>query len=277
MERYEMRNHRFPLDDATADRLMAGEVHPSDAPPGYAGVARILIEARSGLAATEIDAALLGSLVRAIQTSPDNVRTPSMFSKLLTAKVGTVAAALVFSTAGAAAAAGGHLPAQAQDTVSKAAAHVGFTLPASGDDHATGNADNPTDSDSHGTDVSNTARSTDASGADKGAAVSEVARAAHGPDATTATDDNEGTDNEATDEATDNEADDTAEQGKPVEPGSQAPVSTPNAGGTGTAGDASGGKSDVGTAHAPAQAANGSANAGSHPTADNNPGTAHRG
>lgn len=268
MEHHEMRNHRSPLDDTTADRLAAGGLHPSDAPPGYSGVARVLTDARSGLVATEVDADLLGAMVRAIKASPTNVRTPSMISKLLTAKVGTVAAALVFTTAGAAAAAGGHLPAPAQDAVAAAASHVGFDLPASGEDHPTGPSDNPTDSDSHGAEVSDTARTTDATGADKGAAISDAARAGHGPDATTTT--------EAADEATDDSTDDSVEHGKPADPGSQAPVTTPSAGGTGTASDASGGKSDVGTVNAPAQASNGAANAGDHPSADDSPGTSHR-
>ncbi|MGH2670969.1 MAG: hypothetical protein ACRDH5_17965, partial [bacterium] len=32
----------LPLDDWTADRLLAGLVDPDDAPPGYAGLARAL-------------------------------------------------------------------------------------------------------------------------------------------------------------------------------------------------------------------------------------------
>jgi hypothetical protein len=41
-----------PLDDDTAERLLAGRVSPDDAPPGYAGVAGIL-QAASGPAAPE--------------------------------------------------------------------------------------------------------------------------------------------------------------------------------------------------------------------------------
>ena len=32
----------IPLDDDTAERLLAGHLHPEDAPPGYAEVARVL-------------------------------------------------------------------------------------------------------------------------------------------------------------------------------------------------------------------------------------------
>jgi hypothetical protein len=42
----EMPDHAFhptvPLDDDTAERLLAGRLHPEDAPPGYAEVARLL-------------------------------------------------------------------------------------------------------------------------------------------------------------------------------------------------------------------------------------------
>ena len=37
--------HEMPIgtiDEDTTDRLLAGRIHPDDAPPGYAGVARIL-------------------------------------------------------------------------------------------------------------------------------------------------------------------------------------------------------------------------------------------
>ena len=35
------------IDEDTTDRLLAGRIHPDDAPPGYAGVARILQAAGS--------------------------------------------------------------------------------------------------------------------------------------------------------------------------------------------------------------------------------------
>jgi hypothetical protein len=264
MELDEMRTHRLPLDDATADRLAAGELHPHDAPPGYAGVARLLTDAPLGPAGTEIGAELLGAMVRAIDSRPTNVRTRPVLSKLLTAKVATAVAAVAFATTGAAAAATGNLPDPAQDAVSDAVSHVGLELPTGSEDHPTGPADNPTDADDHGATVSEVARTTEATGAEKGAAVSEAARAGHGPDG--ADDDDESTDDDATEVA---------------EPGSQAPVVTPNPGGTGTASDASGGRSDVGTSRAPAQAAAGSANAAGgpavdHPTADENPGSGRR-
>lgn len=262
MEHNEMLARRFPLDEGTADRLAAGELHPHDAPPGYAAVAAVLSSAQADLVPTEIDQALLGSMVRAITTSSSTptVRTQTMLSKLLSAKIATIAAAAVLTSAGAAAAATGNLPAPAQDAVAEAASHVGFDLPASGDDHPTGNGDNPTEADAHGAEVSETARTTESTGADKGAEVSETARAGHGPD--------DAVDDDATEDT----------HGKPADPGSQAPVATPNEGGTGTASDASDATSDVGTDHAPEQADAGSDNADAddHPTADDNPGSDHR-
>ena len=41
-----------PLDDDTAERLLAGRLHPEDAPPGYAEVARVL-RAAAGPASPE--------------------------------------------------------------------------------------------------------------------------------------------------------------------------------------------------------------------------------
>ena len=220
MEHPEMRAHRFPLDDATADRLVAGALDPSDAPPGYAGAARLLADAQGGFGPQPVDERLVGEMVRAISSRPQTDRTPTVITKRRTAKVATLAAAVVLSTAGAAAAAGGDLPAPAQDALSKAASHVGFELPASNDDHPTGNDDNPTERDAHGVEVSDTAHNTEATGRDKGAAISEVARAGHGDHAT---DDDDDTGDDATTDATD-------EHGKPADPGSQAPVETPNHG-----------------------------------------------
>jgi hypothetical protein len=256
MEPNEMRKHRLPLDDTTADRLAGGELAPADSPPGYHRVAEVLTGARSGFAATEVDPALLREMVRAVESSPEPLRNPSIMSKLRTTKVATIAAAVVISTTGAAAAATGNLPGPAQDAVSDAVSHVGLDLPASGDDHPTGNVDNPTTNDEHGVDVSDVARTTDATGRDKGAAVSETARAGHGPDA----------DDDGTTSTTEVE-DESTEPGKPADPGSQAPVSTPNHG------DA---RSDNGGSHAADPDAQGSGNAEDHPSADDNPGTSHR-
>jgi hypothetical protein len=53
----------IPLDDDTAERLLAGHLHPEDAPPGYAEVARVLQAAAGPPAREELageEAALAG-------------------------------------------------------------------------------------------------------------------------------------------------------------------------------------------------------------------------
>jgi hypothetical protein len=251
--------HRTPLDDVTADRLAGGSIDPADAPPGFVQVAEVLAELRSApFAASDPDPALLGAMVRAIHDSPRPTRTLRM-SRFRTTKVATIAAAVVLSTAGVAAAATGTLPDPAQDAVSDAASHVGVDLPAAHDDHPTGNIDNPTERDDHGVDVSETARTTEASGRDHGRAVSEVARDEHGRDDDT-TSTTEATEDD--DDATHGHRPDDA--GKPEDPGTQAPVATPDGGGTGTADEASHGHSSAGTSHASDRAGEGSGNADDH-------------
>jgi hypothetical protein len=275
MEPFEMRKHRLSLDSDTIDRLLDGRIDQSDAPPGYAAMVDLLSAAATTPPGEDIDGDLLGLMVHAIHTNhPSPDRKPPMISKTLSAKVVTGIAALVLSTTGVAAAATGNLPDPAQDAISKVADRVGFDVPPADEDGtdiiedevvddgtegtdtdtdadggSTGNVDNPTDADQHGVDVSGVARDTELTGREKGAAVSETARAGHGPDVTTTT-----------------VGDDATVSGKPTDPGSKAPVDTPNGGGTGTASDASGGRSDAGTSRAPGQAAAGSGNAGSATT-----------
>ena len=50
MSRWDDLPHEMPIgtiDEDTTDRLLAGRIDPDDAPPGYAGVARILQAAGS--------------------------------------------------------------------------------------------------------------------------------------------------------------------------------------------------------------------------------------
>ena len=207
----EMRKPRLPLDRSTADRLAGGDLHPSDAPPGYERVAEVLFEAGRTPAIgldTQVDARLLGDLVLAIGTSTEGSRGRTVLTERITAKVAALAAVTVLSATGAAAAATGNLPGPAQDAVAGVADAVGIDVPRSGDDDAeqvevdavtdpsapgadedddgttsttaggatAAHAGNPTDADDHGAAVSETARTTEATGRDKGAAVSEEAR-----------------------------------------------------------------------------------------------------
>jgi hypothetical protein len=181
-----------------------------------------------------------------------------MFGRAMMVKGLAIAGFLALGATSAAAAAGS-LPNAAQNGLSKAASHVGITLPASHDNHPTkdshpggapettttpsiaADATTPTSVANHGSDVSNVARTTDATGRDKGAAVSAVAKGDHRrpPEAGS----NNGT-----------------------VPTTGAPVTTPNPGGIGTGSTASDGANSTGADHAAPQAGAGSGNAGDHPT-----------
>jgi len=132
----------LPLDDWTADRLLAGLVEPDDAPPGYAGLARVLGQARGPVEAGElaglelivaaVTAAVADASPPTISTSP---RRKSMFSKLLGAKLAAATMTTALLATGAAAATGS-LPAPAQAVVSDAADAVGVHVPDAADQEA---------------------------------------------------------------------------------------------------------------------------------------------
>jgi hypothetical protein len=210
---------KLQLDPGTIDRLLAGEVEPDDAPPGYSEVARVLqaaAGARHGdeLAHEASHVVIAMELVRqpSPASTPSDRRSRNM-SKIHRLKVGglVVVGALVGSTGLAAA---GVLPDAAQDAVSNVFDRVGITIPASGDHPETS-----------GDEISGIATTTDATGVDKGAEISAAASGGmsqagqHGAGA--------------------------AESG--TAGADAAPVPVPNEGGTGTADTASGGASDAGT------------------------------
>jgi hypothetical protein len=208
---------QLQLDPDTIDRLLAGEVEPDDAPPGYSEVARVLqaaVGARDGdeLAHETSHVAIAMELVGQPASTPDDRRSRKM-SRIHRLKVGglVVVGVLVGSTGLAAA---GVLPDAAQDAVSNVFARVGITIPASGDHPATS-----------GEEISQLATTTDSTGVDKGAEISSAASGGmsqagqHGSVAA----------------ATGAEHPDAA------------PVPTPNEGGTGTADVASDGMSEAGT------------------------------
>lgn len=214
--RDEMR--RLWLDADTQDRLLAGSIHPDDAPPGYSEAARVLRAATTAgdheeLAHEAEHVALAMAVVQ--QPSPASIQ-PDRRSRTMRArtrlKVGglVVVGALLGSTGLAAA---GALPDAAQDAFSKVLETVGITVPASGDHPA-----------SSGEEISGIATTTDATGVDKGAKISSAASGGmsqagqHG--AASADTSGEGA-------------------GAP-------PVPVPNGGGTGTADTASDGASEQG-------------------------------
>lgn len=133
----------LPLDDWTADRLLAGIVESDDAPPGYAGLVRALAQTRGPVEAGELAgrellvAAVTAAVVDA--SPPTIISTPSRRRPMLYRLLGTKVAAATMTTvllATGAAAAAGSLPGPAQDAVSDVADVVGVTLPDSASDTA---------------------------------------------------------------------------------------------------------------------------------------------
>jgi len=124
---------RNPLDDHTADRLLAGAVAPADAPPGFETVAALASAAQQPASAADLanEAPVVALVAAAVQSAPTALLTTprkNVLSKVLTAKVAAIAA-VTFIGAGAAAAATNTLPDPAQRTVADAAEHVGLDLP----------------------------------------------------------------------------------------------------------------------------------------------------
>lgn len=248
----EYEGYRVPLDLDTADRLLAGTVAPADAPPGYAEVTRLLDHASAE--ATDDDlgreaemVALLAATVRSSpRTHPSSPRRSFMPFALsrprLTAAL--VAAGLACS-AGLASA--GALPGAAQQVASDMLAKVGISVPGPNehaDDHP---ATRGKSAEEHGTtgkgsNISELATTTELSGVEKGAAISTAA--SNGK-------------SQAGQHASGSEA----------PSASNAPVATPNSGGTGTADTASDGKSSSGTATAN-EASSGHSAAGSGNASD---------
>jgi hypothetical protein len=133
----------LPLDDWTADRLLAGMVDPDDAPPGYAGLVRALAQTRGPVEAGELSGRelLVAAVTAAVADAspPTVISTPSRRRPMLYRLLGTKVAAATMTTvllATGAAAAAGSLPGPAQDAVSDVADAVGVTLPDSASDTA---------------------------------------------------------------------------------------------------------------------------------------------
>jgi hypothetical protein len=102
-----------PLDEATVERLLAGDVPPHEAPPGYAEVAALLAATVAPprpqeLAGQEAALAELRAVTRT-RTFPARARRTGRRSRRRLG-LAAVAVAGALATGGAAAAAGGHLP-----------------------------------------------------------------------------------------------------------------------------------------------------------------------
>jgi hypothetical protein len=162
------------LDTGTLDRMLAGEIHPHDAPPGYAGVAGVLLaiaEAGGGreLLHASAHVALAMELVQQRSPVPHSLdrrsrrSSTAVRSRTHRGKIGAlvVVGAMVGSTGLAAA---GVLPDAAQDAFARVFDKVGITLPA-GNDHPAGS----------GEELSGTGAMTDPHGFSKGAQTSSAA------------------------------------------------------------------------------------------------------
>ncbi len=136
------------LDEDTADRLLTGRLDPADAPPGYAGVARLLAVAAAPAAPEELagQAAVVACFAAEVESHPPTPmpRRARMPSKLFSVKVTAVVSVVVLSVSGAAAAATGLLPSPARwvaDQMS-ATSHASSTSRGQGDP-VTGILDSP--------------------------------------------------------------------------------------------------------------------------------------
>jgi hypothetical protein len=222
---------RLPLDLDTADRLLAGSIAPSDAPPGYARVAGVLaaLEPSAGerLTCERETIALLAETVRTSRAPRTKTSRRSIVPRI---KLASALAAALAGTAGLALA--GNLPGAAQDVASSMLAKLGVSVPrpdGHAGTHATvrGSVSEQVRGEGHGpastgAAISELATTTELTGVAKGAAISTLASG--------------GTSG-------------AGENGAAGETHG-APVEAPNEGGTGTANAASGGASSIGTSEA---------------------------
>lgn len=300
--------NRYHIDDAAADRLLSGQLSPEDAPPGYAGVAAMVqtavgptIPAELAHESTDVAAGVAAVAAGPIPLSTLS-RSRSMIGKLLTAKVlaGTTAIAIGVGTA--AAALSGALPTQATNHanahakagLATAASHVGTggahaSTHATSSSSATSSSTAPTTPSSiQSTGIANShalfglctaflaGNASSSSGKDSSAAFKALIAETGGSAATTMTfcsnfvmNNHPGGKPSTTGKPSSTGKPSTT--GKPTSAGKSshhAKVTTPNAGGTNTANQASGGASSHGTntantASGGASSA-GSANAGGH-------------
>jgi hypothetical protein len=160
--------HEMPIgtiDEDTTDRLLAGRIHPDDAPPGYAGVARILQAAgslpRSGHLSREAELVAAAREVIGLRSPPGGGAGGSR-TRHRRALAGLIVTGALLGIPGLAAA--NALPDPAQHAVSRVLDKVGISVP--------GNEDHPA---STGQEISNIATTTNSIGVAKGAEISTAA------------------------------------------------------------------------------------------------------
>ena len=153
------------IDEDTTDRLLAGRIDPDDAPPGYAGVARILQAAgslpRSEHLSREAELVVAAREVMGLRSPPGGGAGGSR-TRHRRVVVGLVVTGALAGIPGLAAA--NALPDPAQHAVSRVLDKVGISVP--------GNEDHPA---STGQEISNIATTTSSIGVAKGAEISTAA------------------------------------------------------------------------------------------------------
>jgi hypothetical protein len=224
----------LPPDSDTADRLLAGLVSPEDAPVGYGQVVRLLeaasAEASNEELAREFETVAAMAVALRPRISRHAVSSRRSFMPFAFSRPRLTAAflAAAFATSGGMAFAGS-LPGAAQDVASEMLAKVGITVPGPNDAAGThpdvrGNSASvpsvPADA-GKGAEISELATTTELTGVEKGAAISAAASGGKSR---------------------------AGQHGSAS--GANAPVETPNSGGTDTADTASGGNSSTGTSTA---------------------------
>ena len=131
-----------PLDQDTADRLLAGRLEPADAPPGYAAVAWLLAAAtappgQDELAGEQETIAEFAALARSSPPTPSS-RRAGMPSKRFSVKAVAVAVTAVLTIGGVAAAATDLLPGSARRVADEAPATTRGSAPGTQGGAATG-------------------------------------------------------------------------------------------------------------------------------------------
>lgn len=153
------------IDEDTTDRLLAGRIHPDDAPPGYAGVARILQATgslpRSEHLSREAELVAAAREVMGLRAPPGGGAGGS-HTRHRRALAGLIVTGALLGIPGLAAA--NALPDPAQHAVSRVFDKVGISVPDSEDHPA-----------STGQEISNIATTTNSIGVAKGAEISTAA------------------------------------------------------------------------------------------------------
>src|SRR6266542_399290 len=131
------RSDPLALDEGTAERLLTGGLDPADAPPAYMRTAMVLEAIAAPPSSDELadEAAAVATLAAVARSSPHRAarRRPTVFTKVLSAKMAAAAAIAALSVAGVAGAATGTLPDPAQRVAHQVLGAAGVPAP---DDHA---------------------------------------------------------------------------------------------------------------------------------------------